>query len=278
MLSLPGRACDVERAGGVHIAFGVAVEIQLDPAEQGRRLDVAGDVCIRHRVHEACGFRPGGVGAVRLPSQRLGNRQCRERGGRERRISELPRGSHSPFRRLEHVVVARTPEGAHSQVDQQRHGFRRAQVVKLRDSTGETGACLLMPADKSLDRGAAADELGSQSEIDLGRKRDCLQHRLVAVGEAARRRQGLSAREEELGPLVGRSGHRQEAERFSEPAGGASGRQPDRLFTCLAEDGDGVHVTLPCGTRDMVCPRCRGEALGRQCVGASFVGAQAPSG
>ena len=103
--------------------------------------------------------------------------------------------------------------------------------------------CLLVPAELALDRGAAARRRARAAPTtSSGTSANAFSSACVAVGEAARRRQRLGARQQKLDALLGRRVLRQQAERVAEPARGALRAQPDRGLARLAQDRDGVRV------------------------------------
>ena len=70
-------------------------------------------------------------------------------------------------------------------------------------------------------------------------ERDALEQRFVALGELSGGGQSLGAWEQQRDAILSRRGGGQQPQRAGEPARGARGRASGRVFTGLAQDGDG---------------------------------------
>ena len=271
-LTLAGRPRNFQRARGMPVAVGVAVEVQLAPGDPGRRFEVARKLLVRQRIDDRRSLREGGVRPLGTADHGLCEREDRERCCGQTRVADLPRGGYGAFGPFVHVLVFRAPDEVHGELGHQGHRLRRALVGKHLDRPHEARARLFLSPEQAFDCCAGAGEPRVPR-----REGDGLQQRVMAVGEVPGRGQRARAGEQKLDALLCRRVLGQQPQRVAEPARSALRCEPRGAGARLPQERDSVGVPFACGALDVVrSSRCACSAR-RERVAAPLVRVESPT-
>ena len=105
------------------IGLGVSIEIELYAGEQGRGLEVAGELVVRQGIDESHRLRTIGLGTLGCPDHRIRERERGERCRGQRPVPEASRRVHRALGRFVNSLVPRAPDLVLGKLDHERHSL-----------------------------------------------------------------------------------------------------------------------------------------------------------